>query len=73
MTDGEAQAAEMPCHCAPGDRTSANVRLLVAEAEQLASDRPGPENPAAPTDEETAEQVRQRLDDELLPAWEAAR
>jgi len=52
-------------------RTSGDVSLLVIEAELIAEGR-GLDNPAKPTTAEVAEQVVDRLDDGVQPAWEVA-
>ncbi|MDB2226172.1 hypothetical protein PM023_16115 [Halorubrum ezzemoulense] len=53
----------------PGTRRTANVEMLVIEAE-LVADGHEPDNPAIPVDTETGEAFRDRIEDtDLVPAW----
>lgn len=52
----------------PGRRKTSDVEMLVMEAE-MAADGKDLGNPAFPTSGEIAEQVHDRLDDEIEPAW----
>lgn len=52
----------------PGRRKSGDIEMLVLEAE-MAADGVELGNPAFPTNGEIAEQVHDRLDGEIEPAW----
>ena len=52
----------------PGPRKTSDIELLLIEAE-LVGDGAELDNPARPVDVDTGEAFRERLDEDLVPAW----
>lgn len=53
-----------------GKRTTGDVQILLQEARQAASDRPGPDNPAFPSTVKVTNEAVPRIKDAgLEPAW----
>lgn len=54
----------------PGKRTTGDVNILLHEARQAVSERPGPDNPAFPASAEATNEAVPRIKEEgLEPAW----